>query len=62
MSHGPFVPEGHHHHFVCTNCHRTIEIEDCGLDEVAARLEKQLHVTLTGHLVEFYGVCEDCGE
>ncbi len=54
------LPEGHHHHFVCTNCHRTIEIEYCGLQEVEARITRQLNVQLTGHLVEFYGVCGDC--
>ena len=54
------LPEGHHHHFVCTNCHRTIEIEDCGLEAIARRIEARLDVQLTGHLVEFYGVCAEC--
>lgn len=54
------LPEGHHHHIVCVNCHRTIEFEDCGLDEVAAHLEARFGVHLTGHLLEFYGLCEAC--
>jgi Fe2+ or Zn2+ uptake regulation protein len=56
------LPEGHHHHFVCTHCHRTIEIEYCGLQEVEAKIACQLNVQLTGHLVEFYGLCADCTE
>lgn len=52
--------EGHHHHMICTNCNRIIEIQGCGLDEMAAELERRLKVQLTGHLVEFYGLCENC--
>jgi Fur family ferric uptake transcriptional regulator len=54
------MPGGHHHHVVCTNCHRVIEFEDCGLSALETDLEKRLHVHLTGHLLEFYGLCDDC--
>ena len=54
------MPDGHHHHIICTNCNRVIEFENCGLDEVKARLEEQLRVQLQGHLLEFYGLCADC--
>ena len=54
------MPDGHHHHIVCLNCNRTIEFEDCGLGGLEAELEKRLNVKLTGHLLEFYGMCEDC--
>jgi Fur family ferric uptake transcriptional regulator len=55
-----FMPNGHHHHVICTNCSRVIEFEDCGLDDLSSKLEASLHVHLTGHLLEFYGVCENC--
>ena len=54
------LPDGHHHHIVCVNCRRTIEFEDCGLEEIAAHLEERLGVRLTGHLLEFYGLCKAC--
>ena len=54
------MPDGHHHHIVCTNCNRIIEFENCGLGSIAAELEERLHVKLTGHLLEFYGICEKC--
>lgn len=54
------MPDGHHHHIVCTNCNRIIEFENCGLGAIAAELEERLHVKLTGHLLEFYGICEKC--
>ena len=54
------MPDGHHHHIVCTNCNRIIEFENCGLSAIAAELEERLHVKLTGHLLEFYGLCDKC--
>jgi len=54
------MPDGHHHHIVCTNCNRIIEFENCGLGAIAAELEERLHVKLTGHLLEFYGLCDKC--
>ncbi|MBI5668789.1 MAG: transcriptional repressor [Chloroflexi bacterium] len=54
------MPEGHHHHVICTNCNRVIEFDDCCLSDMAAELEARLHVKLTGHLVEFYGLCDRC--
>ncbi len=54
------MPDGHHHHIVCTNCNRIIEFENCGLGAIATELEERLHVKLTGHLLEFYGLCDKC--
>jgi len=54
------MPNGHHHHIICTNCNRVIEFEDCGLSKLTAELEQRLHVQLTGHLLEFYGLCDRC--
>ena len=47
------MPNGHHHHIICTNCNRVIEFEDCGLEKLRQELEQRLHVHLTGHLLEF---------
>lgn len=54
------LPDGHHHHIICTNCNRVIEFEDCGLNRLADELEHRLNVHLTGHLLEFYGLCDRC--
>jgi Fur family ferric uptake transcriptional regulator len=54
------MPGGHHHHIICSNCNRVIEFEDCGLETLCQELEKRFHVHLTGHLLEFYGLCDDC--
>lgn len=54
------LPEGHHHHIICTNCNRVIEFADCGLSALEAHLEATYKLRLTGHLLEFYGICEHC--
>lgn len=54
------MPDGHHHHIICTRCHRVIEFEQCELGPLTARLEKQYGCVLTGHLLEFYGICAEC--
>jgi Fur family ferric uptake transcriptional regulator len=54
------LPGGHHHHVICTRCNRVIEFEDCDLSSLAGELERRLGVRLTGHLLEFYGVCAGC--
>lgn len=54
------MPEGHHHHIICTNCHRVIEFEECGLADLTDALQERYDIQLVGHLLEFYGVCQAC--
>lgn len=54
------MPGGHHHHIICTRCNRVIEFEDCGLANLTHQLEGEFSITITGHLLEFYGLCADC--
>lgn len=60
--HYVLLPDGHHHHILCVNCNTIIEFEDCGLSSLSRRLEDEFHVQLTGHLLEFYGLCEACSQ
>jgi Fur family transcriptional regulator, ferric uptake regulator len=52
--------EGHHSHIICTRCDRLIELDECHVDQMMVEIETQHHIRLTGHLVEFYGICEKC--
>jgi Fur family ferric uptake transcriptional regulator len=54
------MPDGHHHHIICTNCDKVIEFEACNLDALEHELEEKFDVELTGHLLEFYGLCSNC--
>jgi Fur family transcriptional regulator, ferric uptake regulator len=52
--------DAHHHHLLCTSCHRVVEVRECDLgswvDEVAGR-----HGFLpTDHRIEITGLCPDC--
>lgn len=54
------MPDGHHHHIVCSNCNAIIEFQDCNLDNLTTQLEHTYGVKITGHLLEFYGMCSAC--
>jgi len=58
--HYMLMPNGHHHHIICTSCRRRIEFDDCRLSALIADLETQYGVKIEGHLLELYGVCADC--
>ncbi len=52
-------PNDHHHHFVCRECHRTKRLDLCFAEELERQAEK-LGFTEVTHLMEVYGLCEDC--
>jgi Fur family transcriptional regulator, ferric uptake regulator len=51
---------GHHHHLVCTSCHRVEELDDCTLDEWLAAASRSRGFSATSHTLEVSGVCGDC--
>ena len=51
---------GHHSHIICTHCDRVIELEECHVDMMMQEIETRHGMRLTGHLVEFYGICPAC--
>lgn len=54
------MPDGHHHHIICTQCSRLIHFEDCGLSALQKRLEAEFGLSIMGHLLEFYALCKEC--
>jgi Fur family ferric uptake transcriptional regulator len=52
--------EVHHHHLVCTGCHRVVELRDCDLDPWVKRSARRHGFTVTDHQVEIVGLCADC--
>src|SRR5260221_1917872 len=60
--HYMLMPGGHHHHIICTGCDKLIEFEDCRLGALIATLEREHNVHVEGHLLELYGLCEECRE
>lgn len=52
--------EVHHHHLVCTGCHRVVELRDCDLDPWVKRSARKHGFTAIDHQVEIVGLCVDC--
>lgn len=56
----------HHHHLICTGCNKAINYTDFIeeeiklLKETEKGLSKKYKFRITGHRIEFYGLCERC--
>ena len=53
-----FTP--HHHHAVCSECGKTLDLSSRGLEEAISALAKEHGFLSLGHSVELHGYCEDC--
>ncbi len=57
---------GHHHHLICVNCKKIINYTDFISDEIdlfqklESRLSNKYNFKINNHIVEFYGICEEC--
>lgn len=56
----------HHHHLVCVKCRKIINYTDFIKDELElirntqSKLSEKYDFDITGHVVNFYGICRDC--
>jgi Fur family ferric uptake transcriptional regulator len=50
----------HHHHLVCSSCHRVVELANCELDPWLERTSKAHGFVTTGHRLEVSGLCGAC--
>lgn len=50
----------HHHHVICSTCGRTTEVEDCGMQAVAAEVARRSGYQIDTHRLELFGVCPAC--
>ncbi len=50
----------HTHHLICTVCQKIIPIDSCPLQELEEDLQQKTGFHITGHLLEFSGICADC--
>jgi Fur family transcriptional regulator, ferric uptake regulator len=53
---------GHHHHLVCTSCHRVEELQECAIDRWLDSASRSRGFRPTSHTLEVSGVCADCRE
>lgn len=52
--------EGHHHHLVCTNCHRIQEVDVCLPAQLLADAASAAGFAVERHSLELYGRCAEC--
>ena len=52
----------HHHHLVCRDCGRTVEVAGPEVEEWAARLARRHGFTDVSHTVEVFGRCRECAQ
>jgi Fur family ferric uptake transcriptional regulator len=50
----------HHHHLVCRDCGRTVEVDSPAVDRWAEGLAEQHGFTNITHTLEIYGRCTEC--
>lgn len=53
-----FTP--HHHHAVCQNCGKTIDIAHQELEALLAKIAKERNFITVNHSVELSGYCPNC--
>jgi Fur family ferric uptake transcriptional regulator len=51
---------GHHHHLVCSKCHRVVELTDCRLGGWLGRASAAEGFLVTDHTLEAVGLCARC--
>ncbi|MGD7733792.1 Fur family transcriptional regulator [Propionibacteriaceae bacterium G57] len=51
---------GHHHHLICRNCGKAVEIEASAVEAWADRVAAQYGFRDAGHELEMFGLCQDC--
>ena len=51
---------GHHHHLVCSKCHRVVELTDCRLGGWLGRASAAEGFLVTDHTLEAVGLCASC--
>jgi Fur family ferric uptake transcriptional regulator len=50
----------HHDHLTCTSCSKIVEFENTEIERLQEKVAKQFGFVLTSHLLELYGLCNDC--
>lgn len=50
----------HHHHLICTDCGRVVEVDECFQEELERSLAQRHGFKAVSHKLEFFGVCPDC--
>lgn len=59
VSYFEFQGDHHHHHIICTECKARTSIDMCITENFSDLAEKKGY-TITNHIFELFGLCENC--
>ena len=51
-----------HHHLICSECGKIIEVEGDLLDSLEHTIEEKYNFIVKNHSVKFFGLCSDCSK
>jgi Fur family ferric uptake transcriptional regulator len=51
---------GHHHHLVCRQCGRTVEVDGPAVERWAQKVAADHQYVDVSHTLEIFGTCPDC--
>ena len=54
--------DSHHHHLVCRQCGKTVEVEGPAVESWADQTAQQYGFADVSHTLEIFGTCEACAE
>ena len=61
-----FSKKAHHHHLICTSCKTIIDYDDFVHEELDLihktenALSERHNFQISGHMMQFYGLCDEC--
>ena len=55
-----FAKESHSHYLTCSVCNTRIHLKSCPLGPLEKTIEKETGYKITGHSLEFLGICPNC--
>ena len=56
------VPDGHHHHLVCSCCGRSEDVADGELAELVDEIAGRSGYRIEAHRLELFGICPTCAD
>ena len=52
--------DGHHHHLICNECKKVVEINDCFPNTLEEHIAHRHNFRDVTHQLEFFGICPSC--
>lgn len=49
-----------HHHLICMNCGKVVEVEEDLLEQLEHEVESKYNFSVTNHNLKFFGYCSQC--